>query len=293
MTLEFGVAVILNCFFFLKTDNDLAMRDRSGQCLKTVGVYLVKNFNNSSVDRKYLLDETILTMVRFGIRSKVENVKLQSIAFIGHMAMECPEVHPVLKDLHALTNKQDPEVDFFENMQHLQLYRRARAFLRFCKIAKSMLKAPNSRTLTQFILPLCSSYLCNEKYVNKNSLIDAAIETVGIVCKLLPWNQYEIVLRYYLDKLRACTEFQKQIIRIVVAILDSFHFNLSKYKELEDDKNVKDQEALNVGVPIVSTSKSFAVLFFLTILLKIIQFSTCTIFIPRYERKLLSSDKCY
>ncbi|OXU31234.1 hypothetical protein TSAR_014768 [Trichomalopsis sarcophagae] len=234
-TLEFGVAVILNCFFFLKTENDLAMRDRSGQCLKSIGLYLAKKYSDNSTDRKYLIEDTILTMVRHGIRKQNDNVKFQSIAFLGHMAMECPEVHPVLRDLHALTNKQDPEVDFFENMQHLQLHRKARALLKFCSVAKTLTKAPNPRTLTQFVLPLASSYLCNEKFSNKNSIVDAAIETIGVVCRLLPWNQYEIVLRFYLDKLRTCVEFQRQVIRIVVAILDSFHFDLSKFKGLDED----------------------------------------------------------
>lgn len=233
-TLEFGVAVILNCFFFLKTENDLAMRDRSGQCLKSIGLYLAKKYSDNSTDRKYLIEDTILNMVRHGIRNKNDNVKFQSIAFLGNMAMDCPEVHPVLRDLHALTNKQDPEVDFFENMQHLQLHRKARALLKFCSVAKTMTKTPNPRTLTQFVLPLASSYLCNEKFSNKNSIVDAAIETVGVVCRLLPWNQYEIVLRFYLDKLRTCVEFQKQVIRIVVAILDSFHFDLSKFKGLDE-----------------------------------------------------------
>ena len=242
MTLEFGVAVILNCFFFLKTENDLALRDRSGQCLKTVGPYLAKRFKDNTADRKYLIDDTILTLVRQGIRSKVENVSLQSIAFLGHMSAECADVHPVLRDLNALTNKQDPEVDFFENMQHLQLHRKARALLKFCSVAKQVAKAPNSRTLTQFILPLASSYLCNEKFANKNSMIDAAIETVGMVCRLLPWNQYEIVLKYYLDKLRTCAEFQRQVIRIVVAILDSFHFDLSKYKADEETSKPNEEQ---------------------------------------------------
>lgn len=159
------------------------------------------------------------------------------------MAMECSEVHPVLRDLNLLTNKQDPEVDFFENMQHLQLHRKAKALLRFCKIAKTMTKAPNPKTLTEYILPLASSYLCNEKYANKNSMVDAAIETVGVVCRLLPWAQYESVLLEYLDKLRTCLEFQRQAVRIVVGILDAFHFSLSKYKgNLEEDLKFLSQQ---------------------------------------------------
>lgn len=245
MTLEFGVAVILNCFFFLKTENDLAMKDRSGHCLKSMGPYLARRFADSQTNKKYLVDDTILTMVRLGIRSKNENVKLQSIGFLGHMAMECPEVHPVFRDLNSLTNKQDPEVDFFENMQHLQLHRRARALLKFCSVAKTMTKTPNPRTLTQFILPLASSYLCTEAFANKNSMVDAAIEAVGVVCRLLPWNQYELVLRHYLDKLRTCVDYQKQLIRIVVAILDSFHFDLAKYKPVDGEAaKLRGEESL-------------------------------------------------
>ncbi|XP_058805534.1 small subunit processome component 20 homolog [Phymastichus coffea] len=248
VSLDLGVAVILNCFFFLKTENDLAMRDRSGHCLKLMGVHLAKKFNENN-DRKFLIEDTIISLLRHGIRSKNENVKMQSIAFLGHMAMECPESHLIFRDLNHFTNKQDPEVDFFENMQHLQLHRRARALDRFCKIAKTLEKALNPRTLTQFIMPLATSYLCNERFTGKNSLIDSAIEAVGVVCKLLPWNQYEIILRHYLDKLRISSEFQKQIIRIVVAILDSFHFDISKYKEIQNsctsvaEKNVLETES--------------------------------------------------
>ncbi|XP_012535697.1 small subunit processome component 20 homolog [Monomorium pharaonis] len=233
ITLEFGATVIHNCFYFLKTESDLAMRDCSGQCLKLVGAKLAREHQSNILNRRYLMDDTILTLTRKGITSKNEAVRLQSIAFLGYMALECADVHPVLRDLSLLTNRADPEVDFFENMQHLQLYRRARALLKFCTLAKTLQKPFNPKTLTQFILPLCSSYLCNEAFIHKNSLIDAAIETVGVVCRLLPWHHYEIILKHYLGKLRSSTEFQKQVVRIVVMILDSFHYDLSKYKPAE------------------------------------------------------------
>ncbi|XP_077259186.1 small subunit processome component 20 homolog [Temnothorax americanus] len=233
IALEFGVTVIHNCFYFLKTVSDLAMRDCSGQCLKLVAAKLAREHQSNVLNRRYLMDETILALTRKGITSKNETVRLQSIALLGHMALECADVHPVLRDLSLLANRADPEVDFFENTQHLQLYRRARALLKFCTLAKTLRKPFNPKTLTQFILPLCSSYLCNEAFIHKNSLVDAAIETVGVVCKLLPWHHYEIILKYYLGKLRSSTEFQKQVVRIVVTILDSFHYDLSKYKPAE------------------------------------------------------------
>ncbi|KOC63433.1 Small subunit processome component 20 like protein [Habropoda laboriosa] len=239
ITLEFGIAIIYNCYYFLKNEGDLALRDNAGQCLKVLGCKLAKEHKGSIVDRRYLMDDTILALIRRGITAKNEFVKLQSIAFLGHMAMECADVHPVLRDLSLLTNKMDPEVDFFENMQHLQLHRRARALLKFCSIVKSLKKTLNPRTLTQFIFPLASSYLCNEAFAHKNSIVDAAIEAVGTVCKLLPWHQYEVILKHYLDKLRGSIEFQKQLVRIIVIILDSFHFNLSKYTPIEGSSDLK------------------------------------------------------
>ncbi|XP_076242844.1 small subunit processome component 20 homolog [Calliopsis andreniformis] len=260
ITLEFGIAVIYNCYYILRNETDLAMKDYAGQCLKLIGPKLAKKHGGNVSDRRYLMDDTILMLIRRGIGSKNETVRFQSIGFLGHMAMECSEVHSVLRDLSLLANKMDPEVDFFENMQHLQLHRRARALLKFCNLAKTLKKGPNPRTLTQFILPLASMYLCNEAFIHKNSLIDAAIETIGTVCKLLPWHQYEVILKYYLGKLRGSVDFQKQLVRIIVIILDSFHFDLSKYKPIEglpesksnkgfrkiersDEKEEKDEKA--------------------------------------------------
>ncbi|XP_003702176.2 small subunit processome component 20 homolog [Megachile rotundata] len=242
ITLEFGVAIIHNCYYFLKTEADLALRDYSGQCLKLLGSKLAKEHKENIPNRRYLIDDTILVLLKSGITSKNEVVRLQSIAFLGHMAIECPDVHPVFRDLALLANKQDPEVDFFENMQHLQLHRRGRALLKFCSVAKTMKKKFNPRTLTQFILPFASMYLCNESYIHKNSIIDAAIETVGTVCRLLPWYQYEIILKHYLDKLKTSVIFQRQVVRVVVIILDSFHFNLSKYKHTEGSSEIKGIE---------------------------------------------------
>ncbi|XP_063986981.1 small subunit processome component 20 homolog [Diachasmimorpha longicaudata] len=241
LTIEFGVAVLYSCFYFLKRETDLSLRDSAGLCLNILGPELAKRNKDNKVDRMFLIEETILNLVRTGIRSKNEAVRLRSISFLGVMSMECPDVHPVLRDLNLLTDKVDPEVDFFENLQHLQLHRKARAFLKFCTMSKALEKAPNSKTLTQFIFPLASSYLCNESFANKNSLVDAAIETVGAVCRLLPWHQYAIILKYYLDKLRSSTDFQKQIVRTVIAILDAFHYDLSKLKTVEEVMKSEDK----------------------------------------------------
>lgn len=49
--------------------------------------------------------------------------------------------------------------------------------------------------------------------------------------RILPWQQYETLLKLYLNKMRQSIDFQKQTVRIVSGILDSFHFDLSRTTE--------------------------------------------------------------
>lgn len=84
-----------------------------------------------------------------------------------------------------------------------------------------------------------------------------------MVCHLLPWHQYEMVLRFYLGKLRE-KDFQKQAIRIVVAVLDAFHFNLARACVLKGFENPVEQagecivnadDAESGSAPIIETEK--------------------------------------
>ncbi|CAA9996624.1 unnamed protein product [Nesidiocoris tenuis] len=98
----------------------------------------------------------------------------------------------------------------------------------FSTVVKAVDQPFATRTLTQFILPIVSHYLASEKYHNKNTIVDSAIAALGAVCLYLPWYQYQTVLLYYLGRLQAGVEYQRQIVRILVEILNAFHFDLSK-----------------------------------------------------------------
>lgn len=226
ITLEMGVIIIYNSFFFIRTEKDMSLCDAAGQCLRKLCPILAQMYDKHS---DFVINQTILTVLSAGIRNKNnEVIQQESIAILGCMARECSHLNPVLNDLSLLSSKADLEVDFFENLQHLQLHRKVRALLRFSEITKGLEKPPLARTITQFILPLVSRFLCNEKFVNKNTIIDAAVEALATICQLLPWHHYYTILRYYLGKLRHLFEFQKQLVRVVVAIINSFHFDLSK-----------------------------------------------------------------
>lgn len=254
LSVNLGVIVIHHCFYVIREEKDMSLRDFAAHCLRRVAPILSNQYRSDEATRKFLVDTTLLTLIRNNLKQNSnENAHSESVLLLGELARECSNLHPVLCDLNLLTNKEDVEVDFFENLQHLQFHRKTRALLKICEVYEKVEKAPTCRTLTQFILPLSSQFLCNEKHVGKNSLIDAAIQVLGIVARLLPWHQYETLLRYYLGKLRASSLFQKQLSRIVMSILDSFHFDLSK-AELAISSKKQSSEINNVNDGVRKTS---------------------------------------
>ncbi|XP_054739272.1 small subunit processome component 20 homolog [Anastrepha obliqua] len=256
--IELGVLVIYNCVYFIKYDKDMGLRDNASEHLRLLLPRLALHFaaavdGKSSLD--YLVDEVAINLLRRLVRDNNDNVRYEGIRLLGELARQASHTHPVLQDLAPLGDQQDAEVDFFENLTHLQTHRHGRALLKFCSHAQSMTRRPCTRTLTEFVLPLATRYLLSEKHTGKHTLIDAAIETVGVVCQLLPWQQYHALLRYYLAKLQSTQEYQRQCVRIVMRILDAFHFDLTQ-AQADPEALQQLQSKLNGEQTAVQTEKS-------------------------------------
>lgn len=232
LTLNLGLLVIYHSFYFFR---DRTMCDMASRNLQKMVPALVRQLENRQNDIDFLIGNVILNLIRRNLNDSNENVWREGILLLGELARECPQAHPVLQDLHQFTNKQDREVDFFDNITHIQSHRHGKALLKFCSVAKTFDRSPNIRTLTQFILPLASQYICSEKHASKHGIVASAIETIGVVCRLLPWYQYEMLLKHYLKKMRFSMDFQKQLVKLVMEILNNFHFDLSMAKMTPND----------------------------------------------------------
>uniref|UniRef100_A0A1B0FCE8 Uncharacterized protein n=1 Tax=Glossina morsitans morsitans TaxID=37546 RepID=A0A1B0FCE8_GLOMM len=232
--LDLGILIIYNCFYFLRYDKDMGLRDNAGELLRLLMPHLTIKCSKNPQELNYLLEEVFFKLIQSVIRlDNKENAREEGIRLLGEMVRKCSCFHVVFQDLFSLSDANDLELDFFENLIHLQTHRHGRALQKFCQYANNLTKPPHVRTLTQIILPLATNYLLKESYASKHTLIDSAIETVGVVCQLLPWPQYSVILKYYLTKLRSSAEYQKQCVRAVVRILDAFHYDLSQ-GQMED-----------------------------------------------------------
>ncbi|KAH8269515.1 hypothetical protein KR018_004754 [Drosophila ironensis] len=257
LDLQLGVLVVYNCFYLLRHDSDLGMRVNIEELLKLLLPRITVKLE-AKEDIHFWLEDTVLPLLQRCMRDdKHDNARSAAIGLLGELAGQCPSSHEVLKDLAPLTDKHDHDVDFFENILHLQTQRHGRALQRLVNISNGCWRTspPCARTLTQYLMPLATRYLLSEKHSGRPTLIDTAIEAVGVMCEMLPWTQYHAVLRYYLKKLRYAQGQQKQCVRLVVRILDAFHFDLS---QAETDLNALQElnQKLREEVAEKETSKT-------------------------------------
>lgn len=252
LDIDLCLLTVYHSFYFLRHDKDLALRDTASQHMRRMLPAMLRQLQSAgdTAGLNYLLGDVVLNLLRRCISDSTDAVRTEGVQLLGVLARECPTAHAVLQDLHGFTDANDPEIDFFENMVHLQAHRHGRGLTRFCEVARRLERLPQPRTLTQFVLPLATRYVCSEQHAERHNLVTSAIEAIGVVAGLLPWHQYEVLLKYYLKKMRYGVEHRKQLVRLVMTVLDAFHFDLSRaqlakeeVREQLDRAAAKEKEA--------------------------------------------------
>ena len=95
---------------------------------------------------------TMVAAVKRGLRSKLEFARQEYISVLSQLVKAFP-THPRFSSMAPLSH-HEPEADFFENVKHIQLHRRTRAFRKLAGLC-----AEGSLTqacIMNFILPLAN-----------------------------------------------------------------------------------------------------------------------------------------
>jgi len=180
---------------------------------------------------KKFITKTCFEQIKLGLKSKEDMVRCDFIGVLQKLVLTCHPFHPRLKDLAKLTSTGDPDSDFFENVRHVQMHRRGRALARLSKQLQEQEIVLNKRNLTQLLMPLCTQYLMNADYVKNSQLIEQAISLLGAICRVVPWAQYEVYVKYYTTLFNKETQHQRQLVKITTEVLNAFHFSLDLNEE--------------------------------------------------------------
>lgn len=92
-----GIFIIYNCFHMIKTQNDMALRDHSGLCLKNLCPALCQKYSDNKKELDLLLNEILLPLIKEGIHGNNENYQQECLLLLGHMVCYKYDIFRFLK----------------------------------------------------------------------------------------------------------------------------------------------------------------------------------------------------
>ncbi|XP_059834550.1 small subunit processome component 20 homolog [Hypanus sabinus] len=251
LDMVFLIPVMHNCFYSIQL-GEMTLSDCATLCLSTV-VRQVASIECSEEEYKEVISRTLLDTLRNCLKSKVESVQQDYTTLLGCLIRTFPQ-RSEFRDLVQLTDR-DPETDFFENMKHIQIHRRARALRKLAKHLDEGKLTLSSRSLMNYIMPYAISTLFNENMLKYENMTSASVELVGAACKHLSWSSYTYHLKRYIHVLQTGEINQKLAVSLLLSVLDAFHFDPeSLRKDFEAVQTTENENVVAEGEENVTES---------------------------------------
>eukprot|EP00043_Microstomoeca_roanoka_P029811 m.23286 g.23286 ORF g.23286 m.23286 type:complete len:3006 (-) comp9475_c0_seq1:215-9232(-) len=258
--------VILEAVGYMLFSENMTLQ---GQAEETIGVIL-EHFaeQTTNVDAiNDLIEKRLVGILKRGVRSNQDATRVRTIGLIAKV-VGLFSGRGILSDLAALG-----ATDFFmlikdvkrlDRIHGVQLLQEACASLnsqgtiapgkktgsRPDQMTTSSINQPRLKqdTITGFLVPLMAHFAFSATTDDFN-LLSAAIDALGALAKLLHWQSYFKLLRRYLGLIPKRPAQFKMLIRIIVALLDAFHFETksaadSKREEAENTSGSSNETAL-------------------------------------------------
>ncbi|ESO91748.1 hypothetical protein LOTGIDRAFT_233343 [Lottia gigantea] len=213
--------VLYNCIYYINQEDDMSLRESAVNCIEIV----IKQMSKLEIGIKdnlfqVIIKNLLITKIQQGINNKTDVVHNKYV----HLWSILVDEYPTLSICEGLDELKT--LGFFDGIGHVQMQKRAIAIRSLKKYLES--HTPNSGLLNSYFLPIVSRFVTDEWYGKQNDLVDSAIETLGSIIKLLPWSVYYQQLKRFLQLLATKLSQQKLLVRVISALLNSFHFDLSK-----------------------------------------------------------------
>ncbi|XP_067415819.1 small subunit processome component 20 homolog [Emydura macquarii macquarii] len=232
---NFLIPVMHNCFYTIQL-GDMSLSDSASLCLTSI-IHRLTEINHTEDEYKEIIQHTLLMSLRKGLKSKIESIQQDYTSLLSCLIRTFPK-HPEFQDLVQLTDCHDPEMDFFENMKHIQIHRRARALKKLAKQLTEDKIVLSSKSLQNYIMPYATTTIFDEKMLKHENMITASVEVVGAVCRHLSWSAYMYHLKHFIHVLQTGQIHQKLAVSLLVTVLEAFHFDHETLeKQLETVQN--------------------------------------------------------
>ncbi|OWM88808.1 hypothetical protein CDL15_Pgr020762 [Punica granatum] len=142
------------------------------------------------------------------------------IDLLRNMVVKLPEVAN-LSSLKPLCS-EDAEVDFFNNLIHLQKHRRARALSRFRNVMGT--SNISEAILESIFVPMFFNMLFDVQHGKLEHIRNACLEALASIAAKVEWKSYYALLIRCFREISLDAQKQKVVLRLICSILDQFHF---------------------------------------------------------------------
>ncbi|KAM7116358.1 small subunit processome component 20 homolog [Molossus nigricans] len=234
---DYLIPVMHNCFYNLEL-GDMSLSDNASMCLISI-IRKLAALKVTEKEYREIIYRSLLEKLRKGLKSQTESIQQDYTTLLSCLIQTFPN-QPEFKDLVQLTDCHDPEMDFFENMKHIQIHRRARALK---KLAKQLMEGKImlcSKSLQNYIMPYAMRSIFDEKMLKHENITIAATEIIGAICRHLSWPAYLYYLKHFIHVLQTGQINQKLGVSLLVIVLEAFHFD---HKTLEEQmRKIQNEE---------------------------------------------------
>ncbi|KAI5069079.1 hypothetical protein GOP47_0015380 [Adiantum capillus-veneris] len=246
LTYEQALIVISQGLYDVKSD-DISIRHSASNCLTNFIHFLASRYQSSKIGEgtyanedavatdmeecslsacwdleavRVAVQKFLLPNIRKTMTSDSLTVRREVVSLLREMVSNLPCVSPLGELLPLIST--DAEVDFFNNITHIQTHRRIRAMSRF----KELCCAGNfsQGILVRIFEPLFTHSLFEAKGDKDGNLVQAAVEVIACIASQLQWDPYYSLLMRLFRTISSHPENEKTIIKLLCSVLDKFHF---------------------------------------------------------------------
>jgi hypothetical protein len=248
--------VISSCFHFIYDEDGVISRTAFNALKAVVTVAASKVGTGNKVNENgggecqivkdwiRLIESSVVPLARTGLQSRDASIRRYYVLLIREISKcfhDCPSPN-LCGDLSPLYNDDNPDLDFFVNITHVQIHRRARAFQRLRKVliesaGENSKHSFTSQSLSNILLPLAMHPAYECKTNAEETFVVEAIATTGAISRLLSWSKYNNTLWTILRLFDRYPEQERYLVGMMCAIIDGFSFELI----VKDSEGVEDE----------------------------------------------------
>jgi U3 small nucleolar RNA-associated protein 20 len=222
---------LMYCCLQLLHDADGVLSRGAFKALNTL-IVVASEQQESDISWQRLVETSMMACIRIGLKTHSLAVRRSFILLLSTVAKSFASANSpnLCSDLFTLVRDDEPELDFFLNITHVQIHRRARALGRLRKFLSGFEEMEactiSTQSLTNILLPLALHpvYECDKN--GEEAYAMEAIATVSAITKLLPWGKYQSALWTALMQVSRHELHERFIVSMICGIIDSFHFNV-------------------------------------------------------------------